>query len=152
MLGILRILTYIINEILKYAWLGMIGYGAGLGIGLGIGWVVSGAEGLRFGADIGREVGLCVGLLFAINYDKLSGIGKKSWDTGLLVLYCILAYLLPPWGLIFGGANMSKRNSEERRNQAVKILLCATIGFIINAALVFALLMFLGILGAAVQG
>ena len=65
----------------------------------------------------------------------------------LLVLYCILAFLIPPFGWIYGGCNMDKLNSEERLNQAFKLILVATIGFVINVALVCAALMFLGILG-----
>ena len=141
----------------------MRGFIKGVGIGAGVSWLFF--SGIIFPIICiceGRVVAAVLNVCLWVGYPiivmlifirhTICGVGQKSWDTGLLVLYCILAFLLPPWGWFFGGTNMSKRNSEERRNQALKLILIATIGFIINAALVFASLMFLGILGAAVQG
>jgi hypothetical protein len=55
---------------------------------------------------------------------------KEGWNIGLMILLCILAFLCPLFGWIFGGCNMNKEKyTEGRRNQAFALIIIASISF-----------------------
>ena len=55
---------------------------------------------------------------------------KQQWTGGEMVLFCILAFIIPLFGWILGGMNINKdNNSPERVGQAQTLLIIGTVSF-----------------------
>jgi len=64
-------------------------------------------------------------------------IKKSGYNAVLLVLFCILAFLIPPFGWIFGRAGKNvgeKEGSSQCRRQGLILMLVAAIAYITIAA------------------
>lgn len=57
--------------------------------------------------------------------------GSPPWNSVVMVFFCILSALFPFFGWIVGGISLNKRNSESKRSQAKKLLIIATVMFVI---------------------
>ena len=57
---------------------------------------------------------------------------KKDWNTGLMILWCFLS-VIPLFGWILGGINMSKtHHSEGRRKQALVLIIISSVSFVLS--------------------
>jgi len=80
-------------------------------------------------------------ILYDFFVSRWEAVVNEGCDTGLLVLFCILAFLCPPFGWIFGGVGISvgkKQDSKKCQSQGLKLVLVATISFILSASSVAA--------------
>ena len=59
---------------------------------------------------------------------------KAGWDGCLfVVIFCVLSFCIPPVGWILGGLNLSREhNSDARRQQAIALIIIASIGAFIS--------------------
>ena len=96
--------------------------------------------------------GHCARLWLGTIEERYSGSGiytKEGWDSGLMVLLCILALIIPLFGWFFGGVGISVGNatgSKKCRSQGFTLVITSTISFILGGVAAAIGLVSLGIL------